>query len=160
MSTIRLMMVPLLLALAAPAAAQSGQSRIELEDGSRIFGSVVAVEDGGFVVESPTLGRVRIDAERIRSILPNGGARVPSAGGLDQATTDQVLGLQRQMMGDPQIMSLIGDLQHDPEVMQALADPRLMRAIVGGDLDYLRDDPGFQSLMAHPGIRAIVERVR
>lgn len=153
----------LLAALPILAGAASGQGSIELDDGSRIYGEVVDFDGGSYVIHSPTLGRLRIGTDRVRAIHPNaedGGAAGSGNGGVDANRSAQLLDMQRQLMGAPDILSMITALQDDPQVRAALADPRLMRAVSTGNLDTLRNDPSFRALLSHPGIRAVIERVR
>ena len=151
----------LLVALTLVAGAEASQSSIELDDGSRIYGEVVSFDGGDYVIDSPALGRLRIDAGRIRTISSSGaGTGAHGVGGVDANQSAQLLGMQQQMMAAPEIMSMITALQEDPQLRAALADPQLMRAIAGGDLDAVRSNPSFRTLLSNPGIRAILERVR
>ena len=141
--------------LASGAVAES--SRFELNDGSVIIGDLETVDGGVFVVNSPTLGQVRIEQQRVRSMTPMGAG---AATGGQPDLSAQVQQMQQQMVGDPAIMGMITALQDDPELRAAVADPRLMGLIMSGDLDRLQNEPEFQRLMQHPGIRAIIDRVQ
>jgi hypothetical protein len=100
-------------------------SRIELRDGSVISGEVVGFADGRYLVESPALGRVTIDQSQIRSLQPGGAA----AGG-PQGYGPQITALQRQMMGDAEIMGMITALQSNPR-FNALMSSLALRALQG-----------------------------
>lgn len=141
--------------LAGAAAAES--SRFELNDGSVIVGELETVDGGTFIVNSPTLGQVRIEQDRLRSMTPL-GADQTAVGHRDASA--RLLQMQQRLVADPAIMGMITSLQDDPELRAAVADPRLMGLIMSGDLDRLRNEPGFQRLMEHPGIRAIIDRVQ
>jgi hypothetical protein len=59
------------------------------------------------------------------------------------------------MIGNPEIINMLTDLQNDPEVQAALADPEFMRLVTSGNLGALQSNPRFQSLINNPRLRAI-----
>jgi hypothetical protein len=153
--------------------ALAGQSLIELRDGSTIAGALVRVEGAVYVIQSATLGEVRIPESEVLSIRPvsagtpggeRGGTQVgagPSGAGTPSAGAlgGQIQDLQQQLTQDPQLMGAIAALQGDPQLRAALADPEFARAVLSGDLDALQQDPRFIELMRHPGIQEIVGRM-
>ena len=165
MNKIPRLLLLLLTVTAAPFAA-AGESTIELTDGSRIVGHVVGVDGDRYLIQSPILGRVPIDAERIRAIYPNGsptghGEHAASAyGGMSPDHTRQLLQLQQQLTANPQVMTMIQALRNDPQLTALLSDPSVMQAIAAGDLGSLRANPNFRALLERPDIRAIVEQAR
>lgn len=141
------------------AAGASADSRIELRDGSVLRGELIGVDEGGYRVRTETLGVINVPEAEVRSIRPNAAQESPLASPPDPAAGDyrpEISGIQQQMLGDPGIMSAIGELQNDPELKAALADPELARLVLSGDLARLRSDPRFQRLLEHPAIQAIV----
>ncbi len=71
-----------------------------------------------------------------------------------QASSD-TQALQRQMLGNPEIMALIMSLQNDPDVQQVLSDPEIMKAINAGDLSTLMASPGFMRILDKQAVRDI-----
>jgi hypothetical protein len=139
--------------------------RLELTDGSIIFGEIMGMSGGVYSVRSPTLGTISIESSRIRSLRD---ADIPAAidqtalanpsGGLSYGT--DIDALQRQLVGSPDLMQMIVGLRNDPALQRAMADPELMALISSGNIDALRQHPSFLELMSHPGIRAIVEQIQ
>jgi|GEM_PF-774630 len=143
-------------------------SRIELTDGGVVVGEVLGMSHGVYRVRTPSLGTLGIKSSRIRAIrragAPTDTATSAESGiGLANSGSDygaQVESMQRQLVGNADVMQMIVGLQDDPVLKRAMADPDLMGLISSGDLDAIREHPSFRELMNHPGIRAIVERVQ
>jgi hypothetical protein len=144
----------LLIGIVQVGAAAGEVSRIELRDGSIISGEVVGFADGRYLVESPALGRVTIDQSQIRSRQPGG-----AAGGGPEAYGPKITDLQRQMMGDAEIMGMITPLQSDPQVQAAPADPELMRLVASGNVGALQSNPRVKALMSSLALRALQGRM-
>ncbi len=72
----------------------------------------------------------------------------------------QVEGLKEKMMNDEGIMTLIRALQNDPEMRALLDDPTTMKAIQGGDIGALMNNPAFLKLLDNPRVREIEERLK
>lgn len=168
MSPPRLLLIAVALC-ALEAVAGEPDAWFELTDGTVVTGELVGVDDNGFRVRSATLGEITIDTAAVRVMRrgpPERGTAPPAApapdgigaasGGLDPGA---VAAMQQRLSGDPEIMGMIMGLQNDPELTAALTDPALLKAILGGDPEALRNDPRIQRLMEHPSIRAIIERV-
>jgi hypothetical protein len=145
-----------------------GLSRIELTDGSVVIGEVLGMSGGVYSVRTPSLGTLGIESSRIRAIRqrmrPDRHATgAGSDTGLANPGSDygaQVESMQRQMVGNADVMQMIVGLQNDPALQRAMADPELMGLISSGNLDAIREHPSFRALMNHPGIRAIVEQMQ
>ncbi len=87
-------------------------------------------------------------------ILPG----VVTTGWAEQAGPDikgETQALQRQMMGNQEIMNLILSLQDDPDVQKVLQDPEVMKAVSDGDINFLMANPGFMRLMDKKAVRDI-----
>jgi hypothetical protein len=125
---------------------------VELYDGSTISGRIVSLHNGIYTIESNSLGRLRLDAAKIRAIRApehSGGERGGMTGGMELET------LQNRMVGNPTVMAQIMALQSDPQIRQLLADPEILRAVQSGDLDTLSQNPKFLELLQNSRIRAI-----
>lgn len=152
-----------LLGLSLAPAASAGQSRLELRDGSVLTAELVGVEAGGYRIRSAVLGEVVLDESQVLAICPvgdgsAGAAPVATLGGVEAAGTSTAAlpDLQARMMGDSDIMAAIQSLQSDPDLQAALADPAFARAVLGGDIETLQQDPRFLKLMEHPTVRGII----
>lgn len=155
------------LSLSASLPLAADDSRLELTDGSVLLGEVVGFADGSYVIETATLGRVRVPQSRIVSIRPCagcGGTSAPAgaasvsinpAEAADPGAT--VADLQRRMAADAGTMASLQALQNDPAVRAVLEDPALMRRIQSFDVEGLEGDPRLEALMRHPEIRALIE---
>lgn len=147
-------------------------SRVELTDGSVVIGEVLGMSGGVYSVRTANLGTLNIASSRIRAIRQSDAATADAtesltgAGpgiGLANPSVDygaEVDSLQRQMVGNADMMQMIVGLQNDPALQRAMADPELMGLISSGNIDALREHPSFIELMNHPGIRAIVEQMQ
>ena len=136
---------------------------IELVDGSQIAGEIVLFEHGVYTIESSSLGRLHIPDSDIRVI--RSGGLVPSRQSSPPSTDPDRLsaaGLthyESQIVGDPQILSLVMALQNDPDVLAVLNDPSVMQAIAARDLNALQDNAKILKLENNPTIRQILDLV-
>lgn len=84
--------VLLLLQLAGPAWAGGEGTRIVLDDGSVIPGQVVGLEDDIVVIESESLGRLRVPGASVRWILPPTHSRPRHVDALDRRSPSAARG--------------------------------------------------------------------
>jgi len=150
------------LALISPSLSADDMSRLELTDGSIIVGEVLGMSAGVYSVRSPTLGTISIESSRIRSLSNADTAATSDATLANPGASygDDIDALQRQMVGNPDLMQMIVGLQNDPALQRAMANPELMALISSGNIDALRQHPSFLELMGHPGIRGVVEQLQ
>ncbi len=113
-------------------------------------------------MRSPTLGTISIESSRIRSLSNADTSRDVGRHACQPRASygADIDALQRQMVGNPDLMQMIVGLQNDPALQRAMADPELMALISSGNIDALRQHPSFLELMSHPGIRGIVEQLQ
>jgi hypothetical protein len=64
-------------------------------------------------------------------------------------------GLKERMLKDEGTMTLIRELQNDPEMQALLSDPAILRAIQAGDYATLISNPDFMKLLNNPRVREI-----
>ena len=119
----------------------------ELLDGSIITGEIISFSDGTFILESESLGTIRIEEARIRAILSG-----KKTGGVPG---DKVQALQEKMMGNEEIFAMILSLQNDPEFRAILRDPEIMNAISSGDINTLLSNQNFLKLLENSTIQDI-----
>ncbi len=149
------MRVVLILILCGASVAIAATPMIELNDGSRVRGEIVALENGVYTVESEHLGRIEVRQQDIRRIEYDASAESAAA----DASRARIQALQRDLAADGEIFSLIQQLQSDPQLKEILADPEIMRAVAAGNLAALAANPKFMQLMNNPNIRAITSKV-
>jgi hypothetical protein len=134
---------------------------IELIDGSVVFGEIVSFSNGVYTLKSGSLGTVQINESKIRVIrlkshgTPAGKLAAPS----DTPAGTQVQALQKLMMNDKDIMSVIHSLLNDPEFQEILEDPAIMNAVNSGNIDALISNPKFMKLLSNPKIQEIKGKV-
>ena len=152
------------IALASPQAALADDTRIlELTDGSVISGQIISLENGVYTIASPTLGRLQVkDSEilslRSRSVPPRAmlfSQQMPNGG----QSTETFTNIQKQIMAEPEILSLVMSLQQNPEILAILNDPAIMRAIATRDMESLQNNPKIRQLEGNPTIRKILGRL-
>lgn len=119
----------------------------ELIDGSIITGEIISYNDGIFILESETLGTIRIEEAKILAIR----SRKKSVG----ISSNEVLSLQEKMMGNEEIFAMILSLQNDPEFQAILQDPEIMDAVSSGNISVLLSNQKFLKLLENSTIQNI-----
>ncbi|MEM1091132.1 MAG: hypothetical protein AAF552_10690 [Pseudomonadota bacterium] len=145
----RLIMLTLLLWSAGAAIGAT----LKLADGSSLRGEVVSLSNDVYTVRSDSLGTVKVPAADVVSISYGRSTERDSSG--SQA---QLQKLQNQLAADATTMSMIGELQNDPQLQAILADPEIMRAVATGDLTTLMANEKFMAIMNNEKIRAITRQ--
>ena len=148
-------MPPALLALALGFSGPGGAAVIHLNDGSVVRGEITELRNGVYSVASETLGRLEIKQSDVDTIS-YGGARAARPGG--QNAKSEIRQIQVGLASDASIMSMIQGLQNDPQLMEILADPEIMRAVQAGDLGTLMANEKFMALMNNSKVKAITRK--
>ncbi|MGB5452427.1 MAG: hypothetical protein WBM71_00945 [Sedimenticolaceae bacterium] len=150
------------LAMVQPAIADSLRI-IELNDGSRIAGEILAYESGVYTIQSDTLGQLHIPDESIRAIRSDRSKPAPAGGALvavpRASTGTQFAEIQSRILNDPNLLAIVMSLQNDPQLLSILNDPVLMRAIAAGDLESLLSSPKILELEDHQTIQQLLQRM-
>ncbi|HAR45888.1 MAG: hypothetical protein A2X56_00135 [Nitrospirae bacterium GWC2_57_13] len=137
---------------------------IVLSDGSTMIGEVVSLQNGLYTVKSPALGTITVPERKIRSIRTLSGSESATGGSatssVDPAALGQIGSLQKQMMGNEEIMDLIRSLQDDPDFQKILRDPAVMAAVGKGDIATLTANPAFMKLLNNATIGEIRKKVQ
>lgn len=68
--------------------------------------------------------------------------------------------LKEQMLKDEGVMSLIHEMQNDPEIQALLSDPAMINALQAGDIDTLINNPAFLKLLNKPRVREIEKKMQ
>lgn len=154
MRLIRTSFILLLLLFAQNAAA--GEIRvIELTDGSTITGEVLSMANGVYTIKSDSLGTVKLDAAKIRTIRAK-----PAGPGASSSQGRDVETLREKMVSDKEIMTMILSLQNDPDFAKALEDPAIVKAVNEGDVATLTANPKFMKLLNNATVKEIRQKTR
>ena len=123
----------------------------ELLDGSLITGEIISYNDGTFILESETLGTLRIEETKILAIRSrkNNG----------RISGDEIQALQQKMMGHEEIFAMILSLQNDPEFQTILQDPEIIAAISAGDISALLSNQNFLKLLENSTVQDISKMI-
>ena len=148
--------------VAATAAQAQRRGEIILTDGSRILGTVVALDQGVYQIQSDSLGMVRIDESKIRSFRYEAGPddqteTVPGLTGAFQG--GHANAMTQAIMNNDVLLQMVMALQNDPDVQAVLTDPELKKAIDAGDMASLLGNPAFLKLLENEQVRQIQQRV-
>lgn len=128
---------------------------IELKDGSVITGEVQSLNQGVYTIRSESLGTVKLEDAKVRTIRPRGTApapRQPDQGG-------QARSLEEKMLSDREVMAKIELLKDDPQFMKILDDPEILNALSSGDTAALMANPKFLQLLQNPTVQDIQQKV-
>ena len=139
---------------AAAASAQEEEKILRLRDGTMLRGTLVPSAEGVLRVKTRALGEVLVDPAEILSIEDPDG----TAGG--EVRAGRMEKLKNEMLGNPEVMASIQDLTKDGEIAAIMQDEDLQAAIMSLDFDYLRQNEKFKAFTEHPGVRAIIDKVK
>ena len=67
--------------------------------------------------------------------------------------------IESQILGDPEILSMVMSLQQDPDILAVLNDPAIMQAIAARDFGALQNNAKLLRLEHNPTIRRILDLV-
>ena len=157
-------LVMMALALAAGTVQAEPKTRtITLKDGSTIQGKITGIDQGAYVVESPTLGQVKVSEDNVVSVLAPGEQAALTAPGASSGlvlSSDQMQNAQAQITSNPQAMADIQALASDPEVVQLISDPAFMQAVQSRDMSAIQANPRTAALMSNPKVKALIEKLQ
>lgn len=145
--------------LTIPTFAQQPEQTIVLKDGTSIKGFLSNVANGTYIVESQTMGQVKIPAGQIVSI--NAANVAPTMNNLTTEhgtlSTSAINTIKTNMLQDPQIIALLQKLTEDPSVIEILQNPTLMQAALSMDPKQVQNNPDVQKLMQNPTMQEILK---
>jgi len=150
----------ILLAPCWPSFAES----LVLKDGTVIQGDIRGLQDDVYIVETDSLGTVRVQREQIRTIdhSDERSAGLPATSSPDKSFSEQAeqQALQSRIMQDASLFSMIQALKSDPEVQAILADPEIMSAIASGNYGALMNHPKIIALTGNDMVREVIDEVQ
>ena len=139
-------------------ASAGAQRQIDLADGTSIIGEVQSLSNGVYTVRSDSLGVVRIEESKIRSIHEPAPSTGAISGG--RLSSPELKEFQGRLLRDPDVMNLILILQSDPEFKDVLEDPDVVRALNAGDIEALQANRKIRKLMDNPTVKVIEKKIR
>jgi hypothetical protein len=147
----------LLFCMTLPLAVHAGELReIVLIDGSVIVGELVSLTNGVYTIKTATLGDLKVEDARIKTIRNTSGGM---AGPVKASGQQEIMAIQQDMIADGSIIQLILALQSDPDFQEALQDESIMMAINSGDLNALMTNPKIVKLMEKSSVQEIKRKL-
>jgi hypothetical protein len=132
-------------------ATASENIELALVDGTVVHGTLKSFENGIYTINSNTLGTLRIEAAKVKTIRTEG---------LPASSPDTLQALQKRMEGDSAVMDSVKSLQEDPDFQAILTDQEILRAITAGDLRSLENNQKLKNLLNKPTVREIEQKLR
>lgn len=80
--------------------------------------------------------------------------------GASAGEDEQVQGIQRELLSNPETAQRILEMQDDPAVQAILRDPATMRAVQSVDLDALLANPKIRAMLSDPRVRSMSRELR
>ena len=144
------------LALVCSSSAAAELATIELTDGSTLQGELLSMQAGSYEIKTESLGVLKIRQDDV-AMLRYKSASSTSASGADNVNPNAaaLAGLQQQLIGNPETLSLIMGLGNDPAIQAIVADPEIKAAMARGDFATLMAHPKIQQMMRHPTVKKI-----
>lgn len=131
--------------------AMAGESmELVLQDGSVVHGTLNSFVDGIYTINSNTLGALRIEAAKVKSIRSE---TVPTS------NPESLQALQNKMQGDAKVMDLVKSLQQDPDFQAVISDKEVLRAITAGDLNSLEHNSKIKALINNSTVQEIGQKL-
>jgi len=121
-----------------------------LQDGTVVHGTLDSFVDGIYTINSSTLGTLRIEATKVKSIRSE---TIPAS------NPDAQQALQNKILGDAAVMDLVKSLQQDPDFQAILSDKETLRAINAGDLSSLEHNQKIKALINNSTVKEIGQRL-
>jgi hypothetical protein len=165
-----LLAAALLWPLSAPlGAAEGGMKSFQLRDGSVISGRLLELKQGHFVVESPSLGQLRIPEDDVLAMTAAGTpvvqppatpkAAPSSAIAVGGPYAGDIQAAQTQILSSPDLMADVQALAQDPQMQALVNDPAFINALMSGNLQAIQDNPRTHKLMSNPKVQQLIGKV-
>jgi hypothetical protein len=145
---------------AASAGAQEATMR--LKDGTVLKGTRIEKQEGHWVLESPTIGKVLVKEEDVQVIEV---AAAPSASKVDLAPLVESAkppidkaAVAKKVLSDPTSMVVLMNIAKDPEITEMLSDPAFRQAVQSFDMGRLQKDPRFLKFIERSDVQEVARR--
>ncbi len=157
-----------LVLLPVTAAFAKSPKTITLKDGTRVSGQITGIDQGQYVVQSQTLGEIKVKEDDVASITdPNAPntATQPAQQENSQANAPvdynaKIHEVQSQIMADPEVMKDITAMAQDPQIMAILSDPAIMAAAKSGNPMAVQSNPHTQELLNNPKMQELIRKIQ
>ncbi len=143
---------------------------ITLQDGTTLKGQVVGFQNGIYTIQTALFGQINLkDSEIVNigagpALTNNPSSQAPTVQPNTQsAETNQLkmqaLGVQQQLLSDPDTLMQMQAMLQDPQIMQILNDPEFVKAATNYDLQKIQNDPRTQQLMNNPQMQKLLNKM-
>lgn len=136
-------------------------SEIELIDGGTILGRIVSHHDGEYIIETDTLGTLKIDETKIRVIRIQHGPPIEKGphDSLKQYSEQDIQRIQKSILNNDKIMQKVLSLQTNPQIQEILNDPDILEALNSGNFSALLSNPKLLEMLNNPEIKEIQKEI-
>lgn len=145
----------------------STNSRITLNDGTTIYGKVVGMNDGFYIIQTESMGEVKIDSEKVLEISSKPSrSQSTNVGIIDgnnkksdssnrnnygnnsySAQQEKANAKVQSMATNEDFLDNLMELSTSPIMQNVMNDPEIMEAISNGDYEFLMNSPKMNELM-------------
>ena len=144
------------LLICTPALAEDIKN-ITLKDGSVLKGKVVSMANGVYTIATDTVGKIKIEEEKVQSIAD--GTLTADTSALPANVAKQMEALQLDIMSDPAMMEQIQALMNNESIMKLIEDPNLMKDLMTMDEATIMGNSNIQQLLNNPQMQNIISTV-
>ncbi len=139
------------------------KNRIELADGSVITAEIISFNNGVYSLNAGNLGMIQVDASKIKKIeapIQNYTPAVNIPGSINvDSIQSGIAQAKEKISSNPETMKMVTDLMTVPEFQAMLNDPEIANAARSGDIKTLMSNERFMSMVNHPRIKAIQNKI-
>lgn len=138
-----------------------------LSDGSTVKGKLVGTRtsDGAYIIESLKLGTIAVQPADVVTMTNEAVSasrpQAPQDQQVQQPSTfspENIQQMQTELLADPSVSASVEALAADPQVMEILMDPELMKAISSMDPETIQSHPKIQKLLQNPKMRILMQQ--
>jgi len=164
-----------ILCVSTAAFADQPQQVITLKNGSQIVGQLVSLNNGVYTIKAPIIGNVQASASDVVNITNSNGGIPPGSNNPGQGYSNnptsptqsgdipdlnqKIAEEQKQLMSNPESVSILMQMAQDPEIAQLLQDPALVQAVTHHDLQAVESNPRIKQLMDNPKVKEFLKRL-
>jgi hypothetical protein len=158
------------LGLAMTASAQ--EKIIKFKDGGVVRGVIVSKSGDFYEIKTASLGFLRVQESNIAVIedpalektsvpqqvfQPASSSMTPTASGSSLQGSADWKAYEQKITSNPESMAAIQALTQDKDVRDLMADPKLLAAIMSGNIEYLKNNEKFLKFANNPTVKKIAD---
>ena len=129
---------------------------ITLQDGSRLKGKIVGLENNAYAIQTVHLGLVHIPESNVISIVSE--ESLPAFSSTDQIK-NQVGSIQGKILADPGLMVDIRDIAQDKNILELLNDKELLNDVLSYDPKRIENNSKIQALIKNPKMQNLINKI-